>query len=229
MLPAWDTTTGLTAAMGLLAAERHRPRTGEGQLVKLALSDVAFAMVANLGHIAEAQITHEDRAQVGNDLYGAFGRDFLTRDGRRVMVVAISLKQWQSLVEATRITETSAGDREGAGRRPHKEGDRFAARERDRRVHRAVHRQPHADECARSSTSTACAGARTRRSCSWSTSDPRCSTANPMFAKVDQPGVGRMLDAGVAAGVQRGSLGAAGARTPVWASTPTRSSPRSSA
>ena len=37
LLPAWDAITGTLAAAGLLAAERHRNRTGEGQLVQLAL------------------------------------------------------------------------------------------------------------------------------------------------------------------------------------------------
>ena len=35
VLPGWDLTCGLTAAIGLLAAERHRSRTGEGQEVRL--------------------------------------------------------------------------------------------------------------------------------------------------------------------------------------------------
>ena len=67
---------------GMLAAERHRTRTGEGQLVRVALSDVAFAMVGNLGKIAEAQICRRERPKDGNYLYGAFGRDFLTDDGQ---------------------------------------------------------------------------------------------------------------------------------------------------
>jgi 2-methylfumaryl-CoA isomerase len=34
LLPAWDAITGTLAAAGLLAAERHRRRTGAGQLVR---------------------------------------------------------------------------------------------------------------------------------------------------------------------------------------------------
>ncbi len=49
-----DTRLRRVAAFGLLAADRHRASTGEGQLVRLALSDVAFATVGNLGRIAEA-------------------------------------------------------------------------------------------------------------------------------------------------------------------------------
>ena len=42
-LPAWDVIAGQQIALGLLAAERHRSRTGEGQLITLALADVALA------------------------------------------------------------------------------------------------------------------------------------------------------------------------------------------
>jgi 2-methylfumaryl-CoA isomerase len=43
----------MNIALAILAAERHRRLTGEGQLVTLALSDVAFAMTGNLGYIQE--------------------------------------------------------------------------------------------------------------------------------------------------------------------------------
>ena len=104
-LPAWDIATGLNAVIGVLAAERQRRVTGEGQLVKISLADVAFTMVANLGFLGQAQAMHENRPPLGNDMYGAFGRDFATSDGRRVMVVAISLNQWQTLVRATGVEE----------------------------------------------------------------------------------------------------------------------------
>ena len=101
VLPAWDLVTGMTAALGLLGAERHRMRTGQGQVVKLALSDVAYATAGNLGYIGEWQLNHEQREASGNYLYGAFGRDFPTSDAKRVMVAAISLRQWRGLVSAT--------------------------------------------------------------------------------------------------------------------------------
>ncbi|HEV7686562.1 MAG TPA: CoA transferase, partial [Acidimicrobiia bacterium] len=61
LLPAWDAITGTLAATGLLAAERHRRLAGTGQLVRLALSDVAIAMVGHLGKIAEVQVNHNER------------------------------------------------------------------------------------------------------------------------------------------------------------------------
>ena len=57
LLPAWDCITGQMAAVSLLAAERHRRLAGEGQLVRIALKDVALAMLGHLGKIAEVEIT----------------------------------------------------------------------------------------------------------------------------------------------------------------------------
>ena len=76
VLPAWDIICGQTAAVGVLAAERQRSRTGEGSLVNLALSDVALASVSMLGHVAQAQLLGTQRPRIGNNVYGAFGRDF---------------------------------------------------------------------------------------------------------------------------------------------------------
>src|SRR5260370_25278288 len=76
VFPVWDALTGMTSAVAILAAERHRRLTGEGQLVELALSDVAFAMTGHLGRIAQAQLGQGEAVKDGNHLYGAFGADF---------------------------------------------------------------------------------------------------------------------------------------------------------
>ncbi len=57
VLPAWDVAAGLYLATGYLAAERARRRTGRGQEVTLALSDVMLATVANLGYVADVLVT----------------------------------------------------------------------------------------------------------------------------------------------------------------------------
>src|SRR5437667_493868 len=97
VLPAWDIALGTLATVGLLAAERHRRLTGQGQVISLCLSDVAFAMVGNLGRIAEAQLGGHDQPKDGNYLYGAFGHDFETREGPRVLVVALTARPWEAL------------------------------------------------------------------------------------------------------------------------------------
>jgi 2-methylfumaryl-CoA isomerase len=56
-----------------------------------------------LGFIAEAETSCDDRPRFGNDLFGAFGRDFLTSDGRRMMIIALTNRQWSNLRKATQL------------------------------------------------------------------------------------------------------------------------------
>ena len=192
VLPAWDIATGLTAACGLLAAERHRTRHGEGQLVTVALADVAFTMVANLGYLAQAQLLGEDRPPIGNDMYGAFGRDFPTRDGRRVMVVAISQRQWATLVAATGIGAHLPAIEAMFDVDLSKEGDRFKARD----VLAALIAPWIADRPLTAITEVfdqhgVCWGAyQTFRQLL--EDDWRVSEANPIFRDVEQPGLGKL-------------------------------------
>ena len=129
MLPAWDLLAGMSLATAILAAERHRARTGEGQHIRIALSDVAFAVVSDLGYIAEQQINGTARARHGNHIYGAFGHDFATADGRRLMVAAVSGGQWKALVAATGIGAVVAAHEAAHDVALAREGDRFEARE----------------------------------------------------------------------------------------------------
>ncbi len=98
VLPAWDLLTGAYAAFALLAALRRRDATGEGGEVRLPLSDVAIGTVANLGSLAEIMVTGKDRPRLGNTVFGLFGRDFLTRDGVRTMIVVVTHRQWANLL-----------------------------------------------------------------------------------------------------------------------------------
>jgi 2-methylfumaryl-CoA isomerase len=192
VLPAWDIATGLTAALGLLAAERVRTRTGVGQFVSVALADVAFTMVANLGYMAQAQVLGEARPPIGNDMYGAFGRDFPTADDRRVMVVAISRRQWQSLVDAIGIAEHLPAIERAFQVDLAQEGDRYRARDA-----LAALIAPWIAE----RTMPAIAEVFDRHGVCWGayqtfaqllTEDWRVSDANPVFRDVDQPGIGKV-------------------------------------
>lgn len=190
LLPAWDAVTGTLATTGLLAAERRRRMTGEGRLVRLALSDVAFAMAGNLGNIAEVQVLDRDRERAGNYLYGAFGRHFATADRRRVMVVGLSGRQWQALVEATGLADAIAALEGRLGVSLAGEGARFEARE-------AIAALIEPWVAAR--TLAEVREVFDRHGVTWGpyqtfrqavVEDPRCSPANPMFAEVEQPGIG---------------------------------------
>lgn len=195
VLPAWDLITGQMVAVGLLAAERHRRRSGEGQHVKLALEDVALAVMQHLGFIAEAEMG-QPRERHGNALFGAFGQDFLSADGERVMVVGLTLKQWSSLLEATQMGEAMASLAQRLKLDLSQEGNRFRARDDIASLLRPwFAARPFADVAA----------AFDRHGVCWSryqgvaelVKDPACSPVNPMFTRVQQPGVGEMLLAGI--------------------------------
>jgi len=129
VLPAWDLLAGSYAAFILLAAERRRRQTGAGAEVRLPLSDVAATTLANLGQVAEVA-AGGDRPRVGNALFGAFGRDFVCGDGRRIMVVAITPRQWANLVGALGIEAAVGALEERLGTSfARDEGQRFTHRE----------------------------------------------------------------------------------------------------
>lgn len=196
VLPAWDLITGQMVAVGLLAAERHRRRTGQGQHVKLALEDVGLAVMGHLGFIAEAQLG-QPRQRHGNELFGAFGRDFLTADGQRVMVVGLTPRQWRSICEATQLQP--AMDALGArlGMDLAREGERFRARaEIAQLVGGWIAARPFADVAATFVRHGVC-WSRYQGIAELVRDDPECSTANPMFAAIEQPGVGPLLAPGI--------------------------------
>lgn len=193
VLPAWDCVLGELAAVGLLAADRWRSRTGEGQLVSAALSDVAFAMVGNLGRIGEAELAGRDQAKDGNYLYGAFGHDFETSDHRRIMVVALTERQWVALVDATGTGEAMAAVQTATGVDLNSESGRFQARD----LIAAVLRPWFGARSLAEVRSAFAAGP-----VSWGpyqtfsqlvAEDPRCSAENPMFERTDHPGAGSYL------------------------------------
>jgi 2-methylfumaryl-CoA isomerase len=193
VLPAWDIATGLMAVNGILAAERHRRLTGEGQFISLALSDVAFAALGNLGFIAEQQVTGRDRAATGNNLYGAFGRDFETRDGRRVMIVAITGRQWSALVDTAGIADNVAEIESRLGLDLGDEGDRYKATEEIAALLAPWCRGRDFDQLSRTLNEGGVSWGPYRTVAQALAEDSRLSTDNPMFSETLQPGLGRYL------------------------------------
>src|SRR5207302_273972 len=130
VLPAWDLLTGAYAAFAMLAALRHRDVSGDGQDVRIPLADVAIGTAANLGGLAEVLYAGADRERLGNAVYGAFGRDFVTADGVRLMIMAITPPQWSALVQVLEIgAEVAAVEAEQGVSFARDEGLRFLHRE----------------------------------------------------------------------------------------------------
>lgn len=193
VLPAWDALAGVNLALAILAAERHRRLTGQGQLVKLALSDIAFAMTGNLGYIQEVQINENERKGYGNFLYGAYGSEFKTSDGRWLYIVVVTNYMWKELIRVTGI-----GDAIDAIEKRHnldfrQEGHRFRASKEISDPLRAWCAQRTLAEIEQTFENTGVCWGPYRTFGQMVEEDPRVSTANPMFSELEQPGIGRYL------------------------------------
>ncbi len=193
VLPAWDLIAGQMMATAVLAAERHRGRTGQGQYVRLALKDIAAATLGHLGMIAEASLIDEDRPKQGNYLFGAFGRDFETRDGHRVMVVGLTSSQWRCLLTATGLDAQVAALGERLGLNLDEEGDRYRARRELAGLVAAWVAARDISTIAEIFTEHRVTWAPYRTLREALAQDPDCSADNPMFQRVEQPGVGAWL------------------------------------
>ena len=187
LMPAWDTAMGGLAVVGLLAALRHRDRTGEGQLVTIALSDVAFATVGNLGRIAEVQLEGRDQPRDGNYLYGAFGGDFPTSDGRRVMVVALTSRQWKALKEATETEELFSAIEQATGHDFRGEAGRYRGRDLIRELLTPWFAARSLEQIRETFAGTGVSWGPYQTFGQLVAEDARCSTENPMFSDVEHP------------------------------------------
>jgi 2-methylfumaryl-CoA isomerase len=191
LMPAWDHVTGQMAAVGMLAADRHRRKTGAGQYVRIALLDVALATLGHMGFIAEVEACKRERPRYGNDLFGAFGRDFVTRDGRRLMIIALSARQWINLRKATQLGEPLDALGKQIGLDLSQEGNRFHAREGIAALLEPwIAARDYADVASIFHQADVCFGPyQTVRELL--EHDPEASLANPLFTEQVQPGVGR--------------------------------------
>ena len=187
VLPAWDLLTGAYAAFAMMAALRRRDATGEGGEIRVPLSDVAIGTVANLGGIAEVMDTGADRPRLGNTVFGLFGRDFTTRDGKRTMIVAVTHRQWANLVAALNL-----GD--AIGRVEAERGVSFAKDDGLRFTHRdalfplfeaAIAARDHADLAAAFDAGGVVHSA--YGTMADAVRDPRLVTENPIFGTADDP------------------------------------------
>jgi 2-methylfumaryl-CoA isomerase len=193
VFPVWDAVAGINVALGLLAAERYRRQSGEGQFVKLALSDIAMAMVGNLGYIAEAQLSHQNRPSFGNYLYGAYGREFETKDQRLIYIAAITKRQWDELSRATELGHRFAMIEPLLDVDLNQEGDRFKARDAISAVLAPWCAERTMVQIREAFEGTGVCWGPYQTFLQMVEEDPRCSTANPMFSAVEQPGIGRYL------------------------------------
>jgi 2-methylfumaryl-CoA isomerase len=188
MLPAWDLLTGAYGAFAILAAERKRRETGEGVEIRAPLSDVLSATMSHLGNVAEVLTTGKDRPRLGNALFGAFGRDFKTADGQRLIIIAITPRQWKGMLKVLDIAAPVAALEAEVGAEFAKdEGARFTHRDR---------LFPLVEKGCAARTLAALGAGLDAEGVTWGpyqtthqavTQDKRLFAANPIFETINQP------------------------------------------
>ncbi len=146
--------------------------------------------------VAEVAINDVDRARYGNDLYGAFGRDFGTCDGRCVMVVGLTDVQWRTLCAATDIAADIAALERPRGLDLTLEGNRFEARETIADLLTPWFSARSYVEVAAALDAQRVTWGPYRTVREAMALDDDLSVANPMFSEIDQPGVGRYIAPG---------------------------------
>lgn len=186
VLPAWDLVTGAYAAFAIVSALHARQRDGKGREIRIPLSDIAGSTMANLGYLAES-LTGRDRPRMGNDLFGAFGRDFMLKGGQRIMLVAITPRQWKGLLQVLEIEAEVAALEEGLGVSfAADEGLRFDHRDRLFPIFEAAFARKALDELRPAfDAEGVCWGP--YQSMSAAARDPRLIKDNPVFADLAHP------------------------------------------
>lgn len=194
VLPAWDVACGLYAAVGLLAAERHRRRTGAGRAITLPLADVALAVTGHLGLLAEAGLTGTGRPRIGNDLYGGFARDFRTEGGDSVMIVTLTARHFADLARVTGLTETFGGLEKLLSADFADDADRYRHREVIAALLAPWFARHTVDQIAGAFAGTSVLWERYRTFAELA-ADPDL-LLNPLVRLIDQPGIGQILATG---------------------------------
>ncbi|MFK7751728.1 MAG: CoA transferase [Sedimentitalea sp.] len=189
-LPAWDCIAGNMVVTALLAAERHRLRTGEGQDVELALKDVAAAMLGHLGMIGDTVVNSRKREKCGNALYGAYGQDFVCGDGERVMVIGLTERQWAGLVKVTGTRDQMDALARRKGVNLDYEGTRWELRDEITAILKPWFAARAVSDFEDTFTKSGLTWSRFRTLQDALVHDPDMGTKNPMFETLHQPGLG---------------------------------------
>jgi len=156
----------------------------------LPLQDMALAATSALGYIGEAVVNDVDRQRFGNEIFGTFGRDFKTRDGRFIMICIFSDRHVDALAKAGGFAEAFERIEKQKGVDLKTDAGRWLARE---------------ELCAviapwvASLTGAEVGAALKKASALWApyqtfrelAADTEHVRDNPMFTVLDQPGIGR--------------------------------------
>jgi 2-methylfumaryl-CoA isomerase len=195
VLPAWDVSCGLYAALAIVAAVRRRDQSGVGAQISLPLEDVALATAGNLGLLTEPQINGTGRERLGNAIYGQYGQDFTSRDGASFMVVMLTKRHFQDFVTVTGCSAAVSALAESLDADFGDEGVRYRYREVLSALFATWFDEHSADEIMAALSATSVLFER-YRTFAETAADERV-TANPLFSRLHQDGLGEYLAPGL--------------------------------
>lgn len=148
-------------------------------------------MLGHLGIIGEIALKGEARAKSGNALYGAYGQDFLCADGRRVMVIGPTDRQWRGIVKVTGTVDAMVALAGSLGVDLNQEGERWKARERITEILKPWFAARSVADFAEDFEAAGLTWSEFRDFKQALDEDPDLSPENPMFSMLGHPGVGR--------------------------------------
>lgn len=195
VLPAWDVCCGLYAALAVVGGVRRRDRSGVGARISLALEDVALATAGNLGLLTEPQVLGTQRERLGNAIYGQYGQDFTSRDGAAFMVVTLTGRHFRDLVEVSGTGAAVSALAESLRVDFGDEGERYRYRDVLSGLF-ATWFAEHSAEAITAALSKTTVLFERYRTFAQAATDPKV-TANPLFSRLHQPGVGEYLAPGL--------------------------------
>jgi 2-methylfumaryl-CoA isomerase len=151
---------------------------------------MALAATSALGYLGEAVVNQVDRPRFGNEIFGTFGRDFKTRDGRFVMICIFSDRHVDALATAGGFAAAFARIEREKGVDLKTDAGRWNARAE---LCALIEPWVAAHTAAEIGTALKKAGAlwAPYQSFRELAADRENLLDNPMFTVLDQPGIGR--------------------------------------
>lgn len=195
VLPAWDVSCGIYAALAVTAALRHRDATGAGQRVSIPLENVALATAGNLGFLTEVMINGTPRERIGNSIFGQYGQQFSSSDGAAFMIVALTGRHFRDLTELTGTVKAVAALADSLGTDFTDEGERYRHRDALTGLFTVWFTAHTADEVSAALGATSILWER-YRTFDDVIGDPKV-TDNPLFTRLRQPRIGEYLAPGL--------------------------------
>jgi len=145
--------------------------------------------------LTEPQVNGTQRQRLGNAIYGQYGQDFTSRDGIGFMVVALTGRHFRDLVEVTGTGAAVSALADALGVDFGAEGDRYRYRDALSGLFAAWFADHSAQEITAALSDTTVLFER-YRTFAQAAADPKV-TANPLFSRLHQPGVGDYLAPGL--------------------------------